>query len=566
MRTRQTRISAALLLVLMSLLLASLACYSGQIPGVLELTPYYTPTPMGDPVDARFGVLEMVLAPQEAGRTFFNLTVDPEPLEPSLVNSKSMCQGNSSAMVLYYGLDHHDEIYYLIDCIGSVGWVSEHRLAGPLSFEVEDLALTVVPEGGMDQSVEMLDDGFRPLPFNPLQTCKPETVVRITDVVAADPDNDSEKDIFYQIDCPTTGGPLKGWVTDDNLFGPVPINVEQRALAFAPEGREFQLASEPAPPSADNVVEGECAEGDILVAQEVQLGDHTTYYKMKCGEVEGWITTDMFVGPLQFNTGDNVVVFVQTMPVFADTLEVQPGDEEGDVQIDDDAIVEPVEDEDVVVEDTHERSSAQGREVLQITPPLYLTSDPAPADPLGDDSNVVAECSSGMVAQINDYAAADTIYYYVDCNECEVDEDGELNCEVRTGWAVQELLQGPVDFVIGQRVAFTERSNAIETDDDGTVWARIPPNLESAGTMGAYTRYTGRCVREDGLEIMGVQLEKDRTRNRFSFYFEVQCTGQSSTITEERDGNIVRPKVEYNDDETLVTGFASSRDLEAVEE
>jgi hypothetical protein len=43
---RHTRITGALLLVFTSLMLASLACYSGQIPGVFELTPYHTPTPL----------------------------------------------------------------------------------------------------------------------------------------------------------------------------------------------------------------------------------------------------------------------------------------------------------------------------------------------------------------------------------------------------------------------------------------------------------------------------------------------------------------------------------------
>jgi len=215
---------------------------------------------------------------------------------------------------------------------------------------------------------------------------------------------------------------------------------------------------------------------------------------------------------------------------------------------------------------TKRQAKRLGREVIQLTPPLYLTDDPGPAITVGEDANVVAECSSGMVAYINEYAATDTIYYHVTCNECAVGDDGELACEERAGWADQQYLKGPVDFVIGQRVVFEERSSAVEEDENGVVWARIPPNIESAGTIGSYTKFAGRCLQDEGMEITGIVLEKDRTRNQFSFYYAVQCTGQSSTITEEKDGNIVRPKVEYNDDETLVTGYASGRDLIALDE
>lgn len=566
MRTRNTRISVALLLVLVSLLLASTACYSGQL-GMFELTPFYTPTPLGIPETSRFSALEQVLAPQEAGRTFFNLTVDPEQLSPSLVNSKSMCQGDSAAQVLFVGVDHNDDLYYLINCVGSVGWVAEERLAGPLMFAKDDLALTVLREGSTGQSIELLDDSFRALPFNPLQSCKPETVVRVNDIIASDPDGDDLKDIFYQVECPTTGGPLKGWVTNADLFGPVELDVDGRALAFASEG-EFQMANEPAPVSEENVVETDCAAGDILITEEVQLVDDVAYYSMTCGEDSGWVTADAFVGPLNFEEDVNVVVYVPSIPVFADDLAAQEAaaaeTDEATAEDSEDVTEEPVVDE--AAAEGASGPSALGREVVEITPPLYLTENPGPAIVDGDDANVVAECSSGMVAHINEYAAADTIYYYLNCNECTVDDAGDLICEERTGWGEQQYLQGPVDFVIGQQVAFEDRSSAIEEDENGVVWARIPPNIESAGTIGSYTKFAGRCLQEDGLEITGIVLEKDRTRNQFSFFYAVQCTGQSSTITEEKDGSVVRPKVEYNDDETLVTGYASGRDLVALGE
>lgn len=569
MRTRNKRMTTALLLVFGSLLMATMACYSGQVPGVFELTPFYTPTPLADAPDPRFDTLQLVLAPQETGRTFFNLTVDPEPLQPSLVNSKSMCQGDSSAQVLYSGMDHNDDIYYLINCVGSVGWVVEERLAGPLMFEAEELAITVAPDATA-QSVELLDNGFRPLPANPLQSCKPETVVRISDVIAADPDGDDIKSIFYEIECPTTGGPLTGWVTNDDLYGPVPIDVDQRAVAVDTEDVGFQLMSEPAAATEDNVVEGECTTGDILTAEEVRLIDDQVYYQMACGEATGWVMPNMFVGPLRYETGINVVVYMPSIPVFADEQVEEEAAVEGetDAAETDAAETDVAETDDVATEATDDiaRTSGEGREVIEVTPPMYLTENPGPAIPEGDDANVVAECSSGMVATLEEYAAVDKIYYEVVCNECAVDEAGELVCEEFTGWADQQYLQGPVDFVIGQDVAFDEGSKAVETDESGQTWVRIPPSIESAGTIGSYTKFVGRCPQSESMEVVGIVLEKDRTRNNFSFFYEIQCTGQSSTITEEQDGNVVRPKVEYNDDETVIIGYASGRDLVALDE
>ncbi len=63
-----TRAVGALLLVGISLMLASLACYSGQIPGVFELTPYYTPTALPTVVGGKLQVLDNVLVPLEPGQ------------------------------------------------------------------------------------------------------------------------------------------------------------------------------------------------------------------------------------------------------------------------------------------------------------------------------------------------------------------------------------------------------------------------------------------------------------------------------------------------------------------
>ncbi len=272
MRKTSIRISGALMLVLISLLMATLACYSGQVPGVFELTPFSTPTPIPKVENAQFKLLETVLAPHEAGFTFFNMTLFPEPLEDSLLNSKSLCEKNSPATILFAGEGENSITYYLIDCTGSVGWAAESRLAGPLKFEQQDLALTMSETG---QPLQLLD----PTTFMPLMSfmqCMPETVVSIQNIQAADVDGDGAKEIYYLIECPVGN---KGYVGNDSLFGPVKVKVGDRALALAVDGDQAQLASEPASVTEDNLV-GDCPDESVVEILEAKRIEDTAYFKV----------------------------------------------------------------------------------------------------------------------------------------------------------------------------------------------------------------------------------------------------------------------------------------------
>ncbi len=544
MRTQQKQISATLFFVFMVLALVTLSCYSGQL-GLFELTPYYTNTPPPTAVQSRYHVLDTVLAPQEAGRTFFNMTLNPEPLLDNLTNAKAVCQGGSPATVLYVGDGADGKVYYLVNCVGAVGWAEESRLAGPLLFSKGDLALTLAPaDNPTAQSIELVDDYFRPLPFNPLQMCKPETVVRISDLKPADPDEDGLKEIFYQITCPTSGGPLKGWVPGDELFGPLELEIGGRAIAIGEEGQPYRMAAEPAPVTDENAIEGECKVGDVLTAQEVRYVENNVYYKMQCGDMSGWVDQDRFVGPLLYDVGQHTVIYMPPVPTFVEA-------------------------------ETAEGEAIEGarRQVVQIVPPLYLMTEPGMAAQEGDEENVVGKCFSGQTAAISEYAALDTIYYRVTCEACiqeETDEDGNTVCtttEPRTGWVAQQYLQGPIDFAIGERAAFATDSKAIMEDEDGTLWARIPANIEGAAAIGQYTTFAGRCLRDEGVEITSITLEKDRTRDRFNFYYAIQCEGEPATIEQQTEGNVTRPVTVYTEGaRELITGFASARDLVALEE
>lgn len=574
MSKRHTRASGALLIVVLSLLLAATACYSGQIPGLFELTPYYTQTPLPTPETSRFEPQDIALAPPEPLRASFNLTFYPEPLLDSLVNSRESCQPNSTAKILYAG-ESVGKVYYLVDCSGAVGWAVEDRLLGPLRFNKDDLAMTLATEPG-SQNVTMLDDFFRPVPPNPLLACKAATITPILALQAADNDGDGENEIYYQIECPAGN---KGWVAEDSIFGPLEINIGDRALAVTEDMEHdtpYALASEPGPLTDENAVTGECYPGSVLEATEAQLVGGMLYYKMTCGDIEGWTDQSRFVGPLKFDVGMKTVIYVPSVLVFEDEL---PEDIRAELAAQsaggEDAAAEeggaPAEGEDVAVEEPAEggeEGSEAERRAIEYSPPLYLTSDPGPAILEGEESNVTGRCPSNTVAEIQEYGGVEDVYYRITCESCAEygeDENGDLVCtahQTNDGWVAQQYLQGPIQFVPGDLVVFKASSRAVETDEEtGQKYARIPSSLTGAAAVGQYTDYSGRCPLEEPVEITGVLLETARTSNTFNFYYRVQCEGQAASYTQVTEGGRVRPVVAYAEETSTITGVVSARDL-----
>ncbi len=545
MTKKTTRISGGLMLVFVSLLLASLACYSGQIPGVFELTPYYTETPLPVPENARFHVGDTALTSQET-QSLFNLTAYPEPLQRSLINSKAMCLPNTSARVLYAGQGSDGNVYYLVECGGSAGWAVDQRLAGPLEFATGDLALSVANEG--QTQIQMLDKGtnFQPVMF---PACAPESVVSILGIEAVDVDNDGIKDVFYNVDC----GAGAAYLTGANLAGPLELNIGDRALAIPAEGvtdGTYELASEPAPLSADNAVGGDCRVGSILVTEEIQLVGDVVYYRMSCGDIDGWTTQEDFVGPLLYEVDDNLVIYMPAIPIFEDEL---PTAAAGDEAASDEAAVDEASVVETPVGETGMDTTIaqEDRVVVHYTPPLNLTENPG--DPVleGDDANVVGQCLSGTAAHVQEFTGVDTVYYKISCDECvetATDEEGNQTCAqfvTHEGWAPQRYLQGPLAFLPGQHAALKDSG---DTDDSGNPVARIP--LQPTYIVGSNTQLAGRCPLDEGVDIIGLRPEKDRTRNAFSFYYQVQCQGDLATA----DG--------FNTGGTdTVTGWASERSL-----
>ncbi len=546
-----------------------MACYSGQVPGFLELTPYKTQEPLPTPLaeQSTFKVGDVALAPPENNRAFFNLTVFPEPLIDSLVNSKEMCQPNSTAEVLYAGVDKNQKLFYLIDCSGSVGWVEQNRILGPLNFSKGDLALTVVPEGV--RNVQMLD----PVTFQPmlLQQCQPGTITNILEIEARDLDGDGRTEIYYQIECPV-GTP--GWVTSRELTGPLEIRVGDRALAISDagsEGGEYRLANEPAPLTVQNAVEGSCPQGSILEAQEARPVEGTVYYRVKCGDIEGWVDQERFVGPLLYDADTNGMIFVPPVYLFEDQL---PEDVRAQLA----AATAESGGEDAAAQGSGDNTADSGtsatdqRKVVAYTPPLSLSENPGPA-PEGQQSAIVGECPSGALAHLNEYRGLDTIYYNITCtsNVCQdetTDQEGQTICnsyQSFTGWVPQQYIQGPIAFVPGDVVRFTDTSKAWDEDK---AFVRIPSTFTGAATLGRFTDYSGRCPADTTLNVIDVGLEKDATRNSFKFYYKIQCTGETASTTYVTDSyGKVRPEITYNSGEAAdIVGWALARDLEPAQQ
>jgi hypothetical protein len=470
-----------------------------------------------------------------------------------------MCLPNSSARVLYVGRGEDGQTYYLIECGGSAGWTASERIAGPLKFSEGDLALGMAVDNPMGM-VNMLDSStFQPML---LQQCRAGNVIQVLGLQAADADGDGQKEIYYEIECPTGN---RGLVIDEDLLGPLEIDADDRALAISSaedvEG-QYRLASEPGPITEDNLVEGDCPSSSILQAQEIQLVDGKVYYKLACGDIEGWATQDRFVGPLLYDEGDYTVIYIAPVPTFVDELP-----EEALVEF------EALENDEVESEgDAADAETAEGederREVVDYVPPLYLTEDPGVAILAGEDANVTGKCLSGSLAHILELTGAeDEVYYRITCDECvefETDADGVTTCaayETREGWALQGNLQGPLSFVPGQQAMLTDSAE----DDEGNVVSLIP--FQPTYIIGANTRLSGRCPYEQGIEILDMVLEKDRTRNSFSVYYKVQCQGNAATYTEVIEAGDVRNEVAFStgNNDTII-GWVAERSLTPVEE
>ncbi len=278
-----------------------------------------------------------------------------------------------------------------------------------------------------------------------LQQCPSETIVPVLDLKAADQDGDGTREVYYQIECPRG---TRGYVEGSQLLGPLEITVGDRALAVigaSDDGETYRLAREPGPVTDANAVEAACAEGDILTAEEARVVDQQVYYRVTCGAISGWASSDRFIGPFRYDIAKTSSYRSSRSPASPLRLSLRR------------------------VKRRRPKRGAGRSRIVYTVPPAFLTSSAGPANFVTEDveTNIVGVCPDGAVASISDYVATDgRIYDEVTCLGCLVDQ---LQTEERavtiggassaatvsicpetralTGWFEQASLRGPLPFV-----------------------------------------------------------------------------------------------------------------------
>lgn len=226
-----------------------------------------------------------------------------------------------------------DQSWYLVDCVGVVGWVNENALGGPLPLLIRDIALTT--EIGATQAGFPIEPSEPPNPPTapPLQPkCKVGDIVRVDNLklvrsrprppiglfnqlvsvygninASSEQENVMSRDVeqiadelWYNITCVKADGTgsANGWVLAERLFGPLRFarsndvgivlpNRVDRVVAEAP----ITADAVPAAEDGSNVI-GRCSgEGVITrLGGERRIGN-TVYTQINCNGLEGWTNT-----------------------------------------------------------------------------------------------------------------------------------------------------------------------------------------------------------------------------------------------------------------------------------
>lgn len=291
------------LLVIAVLVLAALACYSDSPLWPYELTeappsPTPLPTPSGDN-PARFDSRDTVVAPRTESSTTFFLVLPDEPRPIDVADTKG-CEYDTPLEIFYVGVKNEqdpqtgsmeDIIYYLVNCRGTVGWVTESDLEGPLKFVIGDTVLTT-SEGATETTNSA---GETVLQF-PIETADPpivspikaycgvgEAASVIDFAVTQNTATPSEEAaVWYQIRCP---GDIIGWVEEARLF--------EEELVFEPTGdigvvlRDVELTDAAELPTDNNQL-GVCERSSFIETLSLERVGSNIYYEIICGEVTGW--------------------------------------------------------------------------------------------------------------------------------------------------------------------------------------------------------------------------------------------------------------------------------------
>ncbi len=405
--------------------------------------------------------------------------------------------------------------YYLVACSGSVGWVNEERVAGPVDFV-----------RGQSAQTKLVDYGGRPLPETTAQpgfvihdlsepplppgitgkvNCNIGEVVDIVDIATASDPNDQS--IWYQIRCPVTE--QQGWVTADRLFGPLVLPREGGiGIISSTYEQGVELATSANPSSDDTGTEGTCAPNQIIETVDFQTvetepGVLTPYYEIQCGDIVGWLPQEPLI-EIPYLPGTQVIAI-------GEDLGWQSSADKGD-----------------------EAAAESGDEVEAIEAELgsYVFADvPIRTEPRIElEGNQEGTCPSGSLVHVgNVQSDLGLIFYEATCT-LEVDEAGEPVDEV-TGWFEARWLRDSVPHEIGDTLWFIEPTTDRDGEQEGFAirWYTdvADPNYNPDLNLrpGFLMPKEKQCKLFTPIEIVEVSFER-RALSRLAprLYYHITCT------------------------------------------
>ncbi|MBI5928269.1 MAG: hypothetical protein HY862_03105 [Chloroflexi bacterium] len=467
------------LLVIIALLMAALACYSDDPDplGIFEFTPVPptgTPLPAPSASDpAKYVLSDLLLCPRPTGGGASQcfVTNNPEDLSAGVINASGSCEYDTELEVLYIGRLNPETIYYLIACGGTVGWVNENRLMGPVRFPRGESALTTAE--GAEGDLFPISSQKPPTP-GPKINCQVNEVVEVLES-AGDPQTGQ---IWNLIRC--SGG--AGWVEQERLFGPLPLPGTGGLGMIRPDGETAPVTNAPEAPTTDNTI-GECAPNTVITTNNIQrLGD-TAFYNLTCGDLQGWVE-DTYLIEILYRPDSLVLIEVPKPATPAPAVGAESSDT-GDTGTTDGTDATD--------------ATATAEAVVPLTAPM--TENPE----FATDSNVIGECPTDTIVQLKQTTLVTGEFFY------------QIECADKTGWVYNDYVLTGVKFFVGTDVQISEKGFIGDGPNAGFYIK------DEAGYLGSNRGSSGACKVDTTAHILTIEVNPDATGGGVTVYYQLTC-------------------------------------------
>lgn len=469
------------LLVMIALLMAALACYSDDPDplGIFEFTPApptSTPLPPPDASNpAKFVLSDLLLCPRPVGggpsQCF--VTDNPEELSPGVTNARGSCEYDTELEALYIGRLNTDTVYYLIACGGTVGWINESRLMGPVVFPRGESALTT--NLGADGDVFPISSQKPPTPGAQV-SCKVSEVVEVLESAG----DAQTGQVWSLIRC--SGG--AGWVEQERLFGPLPLPGTGGLGMIRPDGVAAPITTAATAPTADNQI-GECVPNTVITTNNIERVGDTAFYNINCGDAQGWVEDDYLIEILY--TPDSLVLIQVPVVEVAESTEATTDAEatEG------------------------ETTGGAGEETP--VPEAPLTAPMTENPEFATDSNVIGECPTDSIVRLKQTTlVAEEFFYQIECAE-------------QTGWVYEGFVLAGVKFFIGTEVQISERG-FVGSGPDAGFYIK-----DEANYLGSNRGSIGACKVDTPARIDAIGIDYAATGSGVTIYYQITCTNADET-------------------------------------